>query len=152
MRLGTEARAGSGRPRAVWCALALGVLLGPALGAQGTAPADRDREAFRASLTATLLVAGSAADSAGPACRVVAIEWRPLPGAAAYQLQVSVGAADRWAAVAPDPLCPGGGSAGPTAYRDRVPRPARRRYYRVVATAPDGRGLEVTAAVPVDVR
>lgn len=152
MSSGTEARAGRGRPCAAWCALGLWLALAGPLGAQGAAPGERDRAAFRASLTATLLMAGFAADSAGPACRVVAVEWRSLPGAAAYQVQVSVGSPDLWVAVSPDPRCPGGGPAGGTAYRDRVPRPASRRYYRVVATAADGRGIEVTAAVPVDVK
>jgi len=134
------------------CALALWVVLACPLRAQGVVPGERDRAAYRESLTATLLMAGSAADSAGPSCRVVALEWRALPGAASYQLQVSVGAVELWVAVSPDRRCPGGGAVGSTAYRDRVPRPASRRYYRVVATASDGRGMEVTSAVPVEIR
>jgi len=152
MSRGTEARARRGPLRAAWSALVVAALVGRGLGAQGPARVERERAVYRASLTATLLMAGSTADSAGPACRVVALEWQTLPGAAAYQVQVSVGSKDLWVAVSPDRRCPGGGFSGPTAYRDRVSRPSGRRYYRVVATAADGRGLEVTAPVPVEVR
>ena len=133
-------------------------LLAARLAAQGGAPAgSRDRAVFRASLTATVLMAGPAADSAGTACRVVSVEWRGLAGSGAYQVQVSAGSPDLWIAVSPDPRCPGAGAAGPNAYHDRVPRPphggpAVRRAYRVVATAKDGTGLEVTTPVSVEIR
>lgn len=125
------------------------------MAAQDVTPGVRARADFRASLTATVLMAGPTADSAGARCRVVSIEWRTLPGAADYQVQVSVGQSGLWIAVRTDPRCPGGGTAGPTTYRDRVPRPpvpTTRRTYRVVATAKDGTGLEVTTPVSVDLR
>ena len=135
-----------------WWVMVVLVCLAGSLSAQESGPTARDRAAFRTSLTATVLRAGPAADSAGPGCRVVSLEWRALPGAAAYQVQVSLGQPGLWIAVSPDPRCPGDGAAGPTAYHDRVPRPSTPRSYRVVATASDGRGVEVTAPVPVETR
>ena len=119
---------------------------------QGPAtPSARDHLHFRGSLTATVLVAG-ASDSVAPRCRVVAIEWRPIGGAASYQVQVRVGAGGAWAAVRGDPRCGGGHAVTRTSFQDRVIRPAERRFYRVVALAPDGSTVDVTGTVPVDVR
>ena len=148
----------SGRTEGWAIAVVVASSLAGQLAAQGSTPVgDRDRAVFRASLTATVLMAGPAADSAGTACRVVSVEWRALAGSGAYQVQVSAGNPDLWIAVSPDPRCPGGGAAGPNAYHDRVPRPphgapAVRRAYRVVATAKDGTGLEVTTPVSVEIR
>jgi len=120
---------------------------------QGPAtPSFRDHASFRASLTATVIVAGGV-DSTAPGCRIVAIDWRPLAGAARYQVQVRVGAHGAWVAVAGDSRCGQDAAVvGPTAFHDRVVRPAPRRYYRVVAVGTDGRSLDVTTVVPVDVR
>lgn len=119
---------------------------------QGPATASpRDRAAFRSSLTATVVVEG-ARDSVAGNCRVVAIEWQRLAGATSYQVQVRVGSHGTWVAVRGDPRCGSGRPMGPTDYQDRVMRPAAPRYYRVVAMAPDGRSLDVTQSVPVEVR
>jgi hypothetical protein len=97
-------------------------------------------------------VVEGATDSVAGNCRLVAIEWQRLAGAQGYQLQVRVGAHGAWVAVRGDPRCGGGRPIGPTDFHDRVMRPAAVRYYRVVAVAADGSSLDVTAAVPVEVR
>ncbi len=97
-----------------------------------------------------MVVEGST-DSVAANCRVVAIEWQRLAGAQSYQVQVRVGRRGAWVAVKGDPRCGGGKPIGPTDFHDRVMRPANQRFYRVVAVAADGRSLDVTAAVPVQV-
>ena len=136
--------------------LGLGISLlasvGWALAQHPGSPTAREQERFRASLTATLVFAGRAADSAGVRCRLVSIEWQPLAGASRYVVQVSIAAPGTWVAVRPDTRCGGGGPSAPTAFRDRVSQPGPRRFYRVLALAADGRELIATSSVPVDVR
>lgn len=142
-----------------WCRLGLGLSLVAAANGvpwaaaqQPRTAAARDRASFRAGLTATLVLAGKATDSTGVYCRLVAVEWRPLEGAASYQVQVSVGARGRWVADLPDQGCGGGGATSRTTFRDSFPYPSPVRFYRVVALAEDGHDLVATEPVPVEVR
>ena len=129
----------------------LALLAASGLGQGSAAPSARDLSLFRDGLTATVIEA-RASDSLWARCRVVAVDWRLLPGATSYQVQTRVGARGTWVAVQADPRCGRGGFVGATSFQDRVLRPAPRRYYRVVALAPNGESLAVTAPVPVEVR
>ncbi len=140
--------------RQVGLGLGIGLLAsaGWALAQRPAGPTAREREAFRASLTAMQVLAGRAADSAHARCRPVSIEWQPLPGAVRYLVEESVAAPGSWTAVHPDPRCSGAGLIAPTGYRDRVVPAGPRLFYRVVALGRDGHELAATAPVPVDVR
>lgn len=124
-------------------------------GASHVPPSAEAQGRFRASVTATVMLAGRTADSTPPGCESIAIEWRSLPGSARYEVQVSVGASrpTTWVEAKPDVRCgETTGKSASTSFRDRVVRPGGRRFYRVVAVDSAGRPLAVSAPVPVDLR